>query len=144
MPYLRQVCDIVLLSLQQAFTRTGNGLERGSSKIQDSSNCERQFSRSMLVVSAIISSMRGGWSLLFAISFSTGIWKAPTQAIRNQVQNKGRERLLHVTGLGKSFPQDTVMLKIYVNSRGDWSSTQRKHPLRTLTYIEPCLTQIIF
>lgn len=98
----------------------------------------------MLVVSAIASSMRVGWDLLFSISFSTGLWKASTQGSRNQVQKKGKDGLLHVTGLGKSFPLDTMMLKIYVNSRGDWSSTQKKHPLRTLMYIEPCLTQIIF
>lgn len=79
MPYLRQACYVVLLSLQQAFIRTGNGLERGSNKIQDTSNCEKQLSRSMLVVSAITSSMTGGWGLLFTISFSTGLWKASTQ-----------------------------------------------------------------
>lgn len=39
-------------------------------------------------------------------------------ANRNQVQNEGKEKLLHATGLGKSFPQDTVMLEVYVNSRG--------------------------
>lgn len=33
----------------------------------------------MLVVSAITSSMTGGWGLLFTISFSTGLWKASTQ-----------------------------------------------------------------
>lgn len=41
-------------------------------------------------------------------------------ANRNQVQNEGKEKLLQATGLGKSFPQDTVMLKVYVNSRGVW------------------------
>lgn len=78
------------------------------------------------MASAITSSMRGGWGLLFAILFSTGPCKASTQASRNQAQNKGKERLLYITGLGKSFPQDTMMLKMYVNSRGDWSSTQKK------------------
>lgn len=92
----------------------------------------------------VVSAIPSRWGLLFTISVSSGLWKASTKASRNRVQNKGNQRLRHITGLGKSFPQDTVMLKIYVNSRGDWSSTQKRNPLRILTYFEPCLTQIIF
>lgn len=39
--------------------------------------------------------------------------------------------------LGKPFPQDIRMLKMYVNSRGAWSSTQKRNPLTSSKYTEP-------
>lgn len=72
-----------------------------------------------------------------------GLRTVSTQASRNQVQSRGKEELLHATGLGKSFPQDTTMLKMYMTSRGVWSSTWKRNPLKISKYIEPCLTQKI-
>lgn len=133
------VQPVVLLPLQRTLTRTGKGSKKGSkdsSRLQD-----RQLRRDVSQVREISSATRrertGPVLHQLAQCLVSGRRRTKPGGATCKTREGRAVCVRQGAELGKPFPQDIRMLKMYVNSRGAWSSTQKRNPLTSSKYTEP-------